>query len=217
MRHNPGRTAVAIFALFTGAIVAAACGETVAPATPNVRIFIAATPPVDTATANQGARAAAHFMGGIPVEAVDSINAQLLAVALIENGDNVALASSVALTPAGAAIINLRKLPVNTVDSIEVARARLPAGSYASLRLRFKSATITFNTRVVSRGVTFEPGTYPLDMTHGITYAVEVPGPSFKTTSAGTSILLTFDVASSINGLVNSVTTNLDMNPIFRR
>jgi hypothetical protein len=222
-RHNrrgPVTSTLLLTAMLT--MVLPACRDAAAPEEPNIRVFLAALPRTETsaglhATGGAFSSLAAAARGGIPLEAVDSIAVEVSAIAVVEPGDSVVFATPIPLTPAAMRTTNFRTLPFNTIDSVEIARGRVPAGSYASIRLRFRAARITFNTTVVSRGVTFEPGTYPLDMVHGVTYAVDVPGESIRVTNAVRSVLLTFDAASSVNGITNTTTGNLTMNPILRR
>jgi hypothetical protein len=206
--------------LFASFVFLAGCSkddEPVALPEPNTRIFLSAVP--ITAGEAVGALQTVHsLLGGISVEAVDSINVEFLAIAGIQPGDSVNYAFALPLvTP--SLRVNLRSLPANGVDSVEIARGVLNNGTYTSIRLRFVAATITFNTTVTSRGRTFEPGTYPLDMPHGINFAVDVPGAEFvvNKSTKNLAINITFDVASSVSSLTNTDTTNLSMNPIFRR
>jgi hypothetical protein len=215
------RLAMRKFSMFATALSAAAtlaCGESTAPAPPaNARVFLSATEQASPAKAGP----APQSMGGISAESVDSIMVDILAFAAIQSTDTVAYSATLPLNSSASTMrVNFRTLPTTGTDSIEIAKGRLPAGKYDAMRMRFASATITFNTTVTSGGKAFPPGTYPLDMTHGITFAVDVPVDEFAVTNgpAITTVSIQFDVNSSISSLkLNADSTgNFVMNPIFR-
>lgn len=218
-----------------------ACGkDTTATPTVNAHVFLSATPqPAAATSVTQSAdrpvaarRSASTGIsstgissavtGGISADAVDSIMVDVFGVAGIQPTDTAdyAAALNVNATAPGVPLhVNFRSLSQTTAGAIEIANGRLPAGSYGGFRLRFLRATITFNTTVTARGVTYDPGTsYPLEMTHGITYAADAPANRFVITNGPqtTRIDITFDVYGSVATLQTSPTTgNLLMNPIF--
>lgn len=218
MRWETERFAIRRLAVLAAALVLGACGEsTVAVPTSNARVFLSATKQGEVVVA----QAAAQSMGGISAESVDSIMVDVLALASIQTTDTVAYSATLPINATTPTMhINFRKLPVTGTDSIEIAKGRLPAGKYDAMRMRFSAATITFNTTVTSGGVTFNSGTYPLEMTHGITFAVDVPVDAFTISSGPkvTAVSVLFDVNSSISSvkLNSNGSGNLVMNPIFR-
>jgi hypothetical protein len=207
--------------LLNAALVAllsvAGCDEgAVQPAAVNVRMFLSATPDEGLNPA-VAAQSALVRMGTIPPEAVDSIMLALRGVAAISPNDGVDYAFALSLMGPALAPINFRSLPSNAAEPLEIAQGTLPSGMYDSWRLRFESATITFNQPVSAGGVDFEPGTYPMRMMHGIDFAADVPVQPF-TIAAGpmvTSVYIRFDVRSSISSITTDEEGNLIMNPVF--
>lgn len=223
--------AVRQLAMLAAAVWITACGSdtTVAAPSNNARVFLSATKQSEVPAASPAVLPAASpaaspplsiRMGGISAESVDSVMVDILAFASIQSTDTVAYAATLpvnAITPTMR--VNFRTLPRSGTDSIEIAKGRLPPGKYDAMRMRFAAATITFNTTVTSGGRTFEPGTYPLDMTHGITFAVDVPVDAFTISSGpkATAVSILFDVNSSIASLklATDGSGHLVMNPIF--
>jgi hypothetical protein len=225
MRHT-NATLFAIALFFT-----AACGsDSTSTGTPNAQAYLYQTPdeevPATNRVAGQTAQSfatrdaqifhpSALVMGAVTIDQVDSIMIDVLAVGAVQPTDTSEVASALTINQAQTRI-NFRSLPKTKEAAIALATGILPPGRYSAIRLRFNGASITLNTAVTSRSLTFVPGKYPLEMLHGITYAADAPADTFDVArGANMRIDIVFDLVASVASIKAATDGNLEMTPVF--